>query len=195
MITLLGSGCEKQPTSEVPASLRNLVHAQARTYPDMQLQDWYKLFHQAAMGNRHLGVEDSVIYNYMLEELNRLDPSENEALVEYITPDSSMVRLNLRPFKAQSGSPAQLFEAMKGTWDRVVPAPAQLERWGALLASLAASDTENYPFTGEQVNAFFSEQQAAGFPAMHHSGTYSDAYAPAYRVLRREFVADLLPAN
>lgn len=193
IVVLLIGGCQKQTAPEVPAPLRSLVYEQARLYPDMQLQDWYKLFHQAAMGNRHLGVEDSVIYNYMLEELSGLAPAENEVLVEYITPDSSIVRLNLRPYKALAGAPAQLFAAMQGTWEQVVPKPALLESWGASLALLAASDTATFPFTAEMVHAFFSEQQAAGFPAMHHSQIYSDAYAPAYRVLQREFVADVVP--
>ncbi|MEM8488969.1 MAG: hypothetical protein AAF564_25715 [Bacteroidota bacterium] len=192
LLLILFGGCEKNKTQDLPAPFLELVNEQRNAYPAMQLEDWYKLFHQAAMGNRHLGVEDSVIFNYMLEELNSIGAAQNEQLVEYISSDSSVVRLNMRPFKAASGSPEMLFDAMKRTWKRVEQQPAQLENWGKALAILAGE--QSFPFTADRVAEFFEEKQAAGFPAIHHSKAYGEAYAPAYRVLLREYVP-LLPAD
>ncbi len=153
----------------------------------MQVQDWYKLLHQASMGNRHLGVEDSLIYNYLLDELERIDAADEEALVEYISPDSSVVRLNLRPFMAQGGDPDKLFAAMKATWDAFEPSTERLEAYWESLHR--ATNQADMPFAVEELDAFMDEQRAAGYPAIHHSPTYEEQYRPAYRVLLRRFAA------
>lgn len=165
-------------------SFHPVYKAQKERYPQMSPQDWYKLIHQAAMGNRHLGVEDQAIYNYLLRELDSIQASTVEPLVEYISPDSQVVRLNLRPYKAAGGDPDKLFEAMKATWDTVVPSSELLQsRWMELqLVS---------PMLGlkaEAMNSFFQARAKEGFPAVHHSEGYGLAYKPAYRVLLRQFV-------
>ncbi len=184
--------CERRssPLNPEPTAFQSLVDTQYHTYPEMQLQDWYKLFHQAAMGNRHLGVADSLIFNYMIEELNSIEADENESLLEYISPDSSVVRLNLRPYKALGGAPEPLFAVMKGTWEHMMEDPDQLAHWGEALADYATQASPG--FTTDEISDFFNTQQAAGFPAMHHSDVYMAVYAPAYRVLERDLALTLL---
>lgn len=167
-----------------PSAFQQLVQTQLDRYPEMDLQDAYKLLHQAAMGNRHLGVADSLIYNYLAEEMNSIAASETEPLIEYISPDSQVVRLNLRPFKASGGSIEVLFASMKATWDTIEPAPDLLARYGNTLAALA-SDT---PFTTSDIEHYFSAKEKEGFPAVHHSERYRHHYAPAYRVLLRQYL-------
>lgn len=163
-----------------PSPLQPLVDDQMARYPAMQVQDWYKLLHQAAMGNRHLGVEDSLIYNYLLDELERIDASTEEPAIEYIAPDSSVIRLNLRPFKAESGDPNELFANMRATWDTVKPSPELLESYWADLKT-----ARSLRFSSTELDAFFDAKRAEGFPAVHHSTVYESTYRPAYRVLLR----------
>lgn len=173
------TGCSTSPV----VKLQPLVESQVALYPDMGVQDWYKLLHQSAMGNRHLGVEDSLIYNYMLEELNSIEASTVEPLIEYISIDSTVIRMNLRPFKAIGGDPDDLFSAMKLTWDTVVPSVAELEANWKDLRALAESGALNV--TPEELDTFFRQKQTEGFPAVHHSDSYGTRYKPAYRVLLR----------
>ena len=158
-----------------------VIEAQRLQYPAMEMQDWYKLIHQAAMGNRHLGVEDSLIYNYLLHELNSIEANPEEPLIEFISADSQVVRLNLRPFKANGGNPDQLFAAMQETWNTVIPSPELLEEYALQVDALAK--TGEVPFTPESWQQFVSEKKTAGFPEVHHSDVYTSNYAPAYRVL------------
>jgi hypothetical protein len=47
----------------------------------------------------------------------------------------------------------------------------------------------NLPFTRPAMDAFFAPLETAGLPALHHSNGYERAYAPAYRVVRVDFLA------
>ncbi len=178
LVCMLASGCS------TPNSFQQLIETQLHLYPELEIQDAYKFLHQAAMGNRHLGVDDSLIYNYLVEELNSIEAASDEPMVEFIAPDSSVVRLNLRPFKASGGSAEVLFSSMKATWDTVEPAPDLLARYGKSLAAMAG-DT---PFAVDDIERFFAEKAAENFPAVHHSERYLQHYAPAYRILLRQYL-------
>ena len=168
--------------------LQSIVESQMSRYPEMEVQDWYKLIHQAAMGNRHLGVEDSLIYNYLVMELNSVPASSQEPLLEYISPDSAVVRLNLRPYKADGGNEEVLFAAMKATWGKVTPSEELLQNYWHDLATIASQT--GLKFKPDEVNHFFELKKEDGFPAVHHTERYEEKYKPAYRVLLREFVPE-----
>lgn len=169
------SGCSKRvdPYQEV-------VKAQFQRYPQMQVQDLYKLVYQAAMGNIHLGIEPSVLKNYLIGEMEKIEASDNEPLVEEIAGDG-MVRVNLRPFKANDGDPIKLFEAMMQTADSFHPRKEKLNEYWKAIGEMA--DDRSLPFSRSQLDSFFVTMQEQDFPAVHHSEAYSQAYQPAYRVI------------
>ena len=169
-----------------PLAIEEVFNSQVAMYPVMDVQDWYKLLHQAAMGNRHLGVDDSLIYAYLLGEWERIEASVDEPLIEYISPDSSVVRLNLRPFKASGGAPDDVFASMKKTWDSFVPSETQFE---VLLGELREASRQGMLEVPEETVAkYIEEQRRLRFPAVHHSEEYEANYRPAYRVLERRFI-------
>ncbi|MBX2821957.1 MAG: hypothetical protein KTR29_19840 [Rhodothermaceae bacterium] len=180
---ILVAGCTAE---QQPLELEAVIKSQAILYPDMEVQDWYKLLHQASMGNRHLGVEDSLIYDYLLGEWERIGASDAEPLIEYISPDSSVVRLNLRPFKAAGGTPDAVFNAMKSTWETFVPSEAQFVTYLEELQQ--ASRRSQLDISGESLTQIIDQKREEGFPAVHHSETYESLYKPAYRVLDRRFI-------
>ena len=180
---LLCSSCN---LGQEPLAIEHVISAQVAMYPAMETQDWYKLLHQAAMGNRHLGVDDSLIYAYLLEEWQRIDASDEEPLVEYISPDSSVIRLNLRPFKASGSSPDEIFDAMRKTWESFTPSEARLVE---LLDELQeAAKRRDLEIPVEEVAEYIEEKQRQRFPAVHHSEEYEAQYRPAYRVLERRYI-------
>jgi hypothetical protein len=61
------------------------------------------------------------------------------------------------------------------------PDPDKLAKFCGCLGDLA--DAGGIPSTREQVDAFMSEIAAQGYPVVHHSPGYREAYAPAYRVV------------
>ena len=182
LILLMGSCTNEQE----PLEIDSIIATQTLFYPELNEQDWYKLFHQASMGNRHLGVDDSLIYNYLLAEWARIDASDEEPLLEYISTDSSVVRLNLRPYKASGGTPDAVFDAMKKTWESFSPSEDQLVSY---LTELQRASRQRYlDLSTEELVQFINQKKEEGFPAVHHSKEYESLYKPAYRVLERRFV-------
>ena len=155
-------------------------------YPDMEADDIYKLVHQAAMGNGHLFTDTASVRLYLLNEFDEVLPDTTEPLIEPLSPDGRVVRMNLRPFKARGGDPEQLFEAMLRSSERFKQDPAALENWWTEI--MGESEYGTIPSDRTTLQQLFDRMKADGFPPQHHSETYEAAYRPAYRVLLRGLV-------
>lgn len=176
-----------------PPSMTHVLQDQAQRYPQMQVQDWYKLLHQSAMGSAHLGADSSAIYNYLLHEWAGLGPSRGEDLLEYISPDSSMVRLNLRPYKEAGGNPPDVYAMMTASWEIYKPSVKRLEDCLAQLTFMA--ERGDIWLNPDDFAAYLEEQRARDYPAVHHSDRYEQAYRPAYRVVLRSTLRLPEPAH
>lgn len=167
-----------------------LVRQHLRSYPDMQIEDVYKLAHQALAGPGHAAPSLEQADAWLMDEIAGLEaragdvpvsePAGDQVVVA-IRPDSSLLRVHLRPFVARGGDPADLARdfvaaarATEQDADSVAPALA------ALGACLASSDL---PFDRARLLAFFDERIEEGAPAIHHSDTYTRLYRPAYRLV------------
>ena len=58
------------------------------------------------------------------------------------------------------------------------------------LALCLAEDGE-LPFEQDEMQAFFKQVEENDFPVVHHSSSYEDAYRPAYRVIKQEYLETL----
>lgn len=167
-------------TSEEPA-FQKVVAAQLQRYPAMQVEDLYKLVFQAAMGNEHLMTDSAAVHGYLIHEMESIQASSEEPLLEEISPDGEVVRLNLRPFKAQNGDHQELFSAMMQTAHAFQKSPERMEQYWRDLEQMAKSGA--IAFDAAAMQSFFREMREKGFPAVHHSAVYEEKYAPAYRVI------------
>lgn len=177
-VTVLGCSKQGDPFEQI-------VKIQIQRYPETQIQDLYKLVYQAAMGNIHLGVDSSVLKGYLMSEIEGIEASDAEPLVEEISPEG-LIRLNLRPFKAQGGNPEKLFAAMMRTADSFHPEKTKINEYWKDIGKMAID--HSLPFETNQLDSFFVAMQKRDFPAIHHSEEYSKAYHPAYRVISKEFL-------
>jgi hypothetical protein len=62
----------------------------------------------------------------------------------------------------------------------------RLDRYLSDLEQMAASGA--IPFDATTVQSFFHEMREKEYPAVHHSAAYKERYAPAYRIILKEFV-------
>jgi len=162
-----------------------VIDAQLQRYPAMQIQDLYKLVYQAALGNEHLMADSAMVHDYLIRELESIQAASVEPLLEEISPDGEVVRLNLRPFKARQGDHRELFQAMMQTARAFQKSPERLEQYWRDLEQMAKSGA--IAFDAAAMQSFFREMRAKGFPAVHHSTVYEERYKPAYRVIFRKF--------
>ncbi|HEX2276064.1 MAG TPA: hypothetical protein VHN13_02935 [Candidatus Tectomicrobia bacterium] len=172
------------PTTTLPseeAAFRRLLTAQVLRYPQMEIQDLYKLIFQASFGSEHAVGGFEVARRRLLHELHGLPHGPEEPTADPISPDGRIVRVNLRPYLANGGDPAALLEAFVRTGREYCGAGATLRRYWRYAERMATVGP--FAFAPEALQGFFAKIQAAGFPAMRHSPAYTTAYRPAYRVV------------
>jgi hypothetical protein len=167
--------------------ISQLLGAHLQRYPRMQLEDIYKLLHQAAMGPEH-AVEDAAAARARLQtEAQQLGSGPAEPLVDPISPDGRLARVHLRTY-LESGNPIDhLAAAFVDTANTYPAAPDKLAKFCGCLGDLAAA--RGIPFARDKVESFFADLAARGYPAIRHSQTYRDLYHPAYRVVAVEYIA------
>ncbi|HLA69485.1 MAG TPA: hypothetical protein VJN65_07260 [Bacteroidota bacterium] len=169
---------------------QRLILEQCARYPKLDAQDLYKFAFQAAMGNEHLMTDTVSLFRYLTDELSSLAPGDSsEPLIEYLTPDSTLVRYNLRPFKARNGDPSSLLRAMLTTASTYIASRERLENWLREIRDLAMRNQIHISETG--LAEYFSRLEAGGYSAIHHSKKYGQSYHPAYRVIARSQVTGI----
>jgi hypothetical protein len=179
----------KDPTTALipeQVTFRGILSNQIQRYPQLEIQDLYKLIFQASFGSEHAVAGRAAAHRWLERELRELAPGPEEPIIDPISPDGSIVRINLRPYLAARKALACLLAAFARTARGYHGTEAALHRYWHDAEHMAAAGL--LPFAPEALHRFFAEMQAASFPAVHHSAAYTAAYHPAYRVVRSEFL-------
>lgn len=171
-----------------------LLGRQFQRYPRMELTDVYKLLHQAAMGPEH-AVQDPAGARERLEsEVAQLGEGPQEQLVDVISPDGNLARIHLRPYLAAGLALETLAEAFVQTARTRSGSPDKLAKFCGCLGDLAAAG--GIPFSRDEVESYFASIVKRGYPVVHHSQAYREAYRPAYRVVALEHLPAMpIPAR
>ena len=161
--------------------LEKILRAHAKRYPLMQPTDAVKLIYQNEFGGGHLIRDEEACLNYLRREYTSVAKDPTVPLYEDI--GNGIIRVNLAAVKPEDLE--QLGRAFidsaakhKGTMDRFLN---KLE----VLRKLANEGVFN--FDTNALNAYLSEYEAAGYPAVSHSPEYRQAYKPAYRIIRKAY--------
>ena len=170
-----------------PEGWLELLQVHLSWYPLMGLRDIYKLLYQGVMGSEHLIASPEGFINYLAEEFDPLLPDRSGRLLEPIRPDQTLLRINLRPFKAQQMELDLLIPAVLETARSFSGNLAELQSaWTGFVQSCERGSISNFDI--KEIHHFTSWLEQLGFPAVHHSETYSREYQPAYRLISEPFV-------
>jgi hypothetical protein len=167
--------------------ISNLLASHLQRYPQMELEDIYKLLHQAAMGPEHALHDASAVRARLLTEAQALGTGPDDPILDPISPDGRLARVHLRAYLAQGKALDDLANAFIQTAAACPPAPDKLAKFCDCLGDLAA--VGGIPFERVPVERFFGELQQRGYPAIRHSDTYRTRYRPAYRVVAVELLS------
>lgn len=163
----------------------NLFRYQRSLHDCIRVQDGYKLLYQAHFGVEHILVDSLVARQFLLQELVSLEGStSNEPLIERISTDNRMVRINLRPFKDLNLEPDLLVKAMFVSAAGTTADTLEFYREWNEFSSLVAYGLLEIP--PDDLQAWNERINSGEFLAKHHSAQYSRANKPAYRVVLRE---------
>ena len=180
-----GSAAMGRP-SAMESAFDLIIEQQIARYPRMEPQDLYKLAFQAAMGSAHSVRDAAEAKEWLARESRELAPGPAEPVVDPISPDSAMVRVNLRPYLAAGGQLAPLAEAFVRTAHTYRGSLPRLEEYLAYVERSA--EAGRLPVSAADLRAYCDEMRRRGYPAPEHSTRYVEAYHPAYRVLLRAYL-------
>ena len=166
--------------------VNQLLSAHLARYPAMQLDDIYKLLHQAALGPGHALDNPAAARKRLDQEMAALGDAPAEPLQDIISPDGRLGRVHLRSYLAAGGNPDTLHRAFVETANSYPPSADKLAKFCDCLGDLAAAG--GIPFAREEVVAYFDRIARASYPVVHHSRMYTDAYKPAYRVVAVDYL-------
>jgi hypothetical protein len=166
------------------SSLEELIRWHQRLRPDLQVVDVYKMLFQSVFGIQHI-LHDKA-KRYLEQELSTLETQKpyNEPLIENISIDNAMVRVNLRPFKMRGLSSEKLFSAMVTSAKE--PKRTQktfLKLWNRFKSQVEAGKLD---FDESSLEDFDKKVKKENYPLYHHSERYRRSYSPAYRVVKKE---------
>lgn len=168
--------------------LLSLISYHLERYGESQPRDIYKLIYQGVYGVGHLMSDKA--RDYLVEETGRIIVSDYMArpLLEPVSMDGSMVRVNLRPFTRLGHDLDRLFEVMVYS-SRVKGDNTEfMELWNCYVSLVREGVIE---MELDEVARIDSELAEKGIQAMHHTEEYREAYYPAYRVvLEKLFVEE-----
>jgi hypothetical protein len=148
-------------------------------YPEMQIQDIYKLIHQAALGSEHAAINRHEACMRLEREIMQLGSEDAELAIDPISVDGKIARVHLRPFFAENGDPEALLTAFIRTANEFHGDEQTLNNYWDIATRMGF-------FPGAAMNDFIQSMQ--NYPATHHSKIYTQRYRPAYRVVLQKYL-------
>ena len=158
---------------------RDFLLEQCARYPALRPQDLLKALHQSVFGCGHFVNDEAAGLACLRDELPGAERSEIEPL------DGGFCRVHLGLLKKTGLAAETLFRLFALSAESPCGAQAELEEKLSDLLALAAEGC--LPFSYAETAAAAEDWRKAGLPACHHSPEFRAAYAPAYRVVRREY--------
>jgi hypothetical protein len=152
----------------------------------MQVEDAYKLVHQASLGSEHAVSDVARAREWLTHELAHLGEGPAEPILDPISADDRILRVHLRPYVANGGDPVRLLDAFVRTANDFQGSTDQLRIYWACVERMASAG--HLPFSQALVREYAVRMEALNYPAVHHSDAYRAAYRPAYRVIARDFL-------
>ena len=156
-----------------------------KNYPKLQLPDLQKYMFQSSFGCEHLIACPEAAEEYIKKEAEQCG-TLTEAYTEPLAGDYCRVHLGYIREGLNPATLAKLFFLSAG---HVEDGRERLEE--KIAALMEAVEEGLLPFEKATVEETIEKWREAGYPACHHSETFRAAYAPAYRLVKKEYAAFL----
>ena len=165
---------------------REFLQQQIKKYPKMQLQDLFKFLYQSAFGCEHLvsSVEDAVA---SIQKEATLLSDGDWCEPELLDGDYCRVPLSYLKRGLSAETLGKLFFFSAKTEEE-----GKKNLQTKLQIAEAMIMEHLLPFSKEKFISAKNHWEANGFPPIHHSAEYREAYHPSYRLMQTKFLP-LLP--
>jgi len=188
-ILFLGLPTKAQQNEKIRVAVEN----QLKMYPKSTLQDLYKNFFQDYFGPGHMINDTTAAGTYLDRELASFE-KVNNSYYEPTGYNGNFYRVNLSVIKDGLISREIYFDAFIRSVNDIQP--ITLEEWQKEWKEIdSVIQTMNLQLTGytEDRKKIFQLLEDGKY-VMHHSQTFSKAYKPHYRIIKRSiFEKEILP--
>ena len=169
---------------------RNLLISHYATYPRLEVADIFKFIFQSAFGCEHFVSSEERALNYIKAELERINGDQSAPRIDALDGDYSRVHLSCINDTLSAEALAKYFCLSA----KVEPdGKERLLEKISVARELIADGT--IPLSLSDFDELHAKWEAAGYPAIHHSESFREAYHPAYRVIANEYVNMLFPTQ
>jgi len=162
----------------------SILRKHALKYKKMTPCDAVKLAYQSVYGPGHMITDGTKVLEWIEKEYATVMPDREKELIEpiggvYARLHLSALDPDVIPFTAVQALFCHAAKKADGT----------LAQWETALKVIRRGTQEGYlPFDTETWDTYLHGYRTAGMGAVHHSDVYREAYQPAYRIIRKEFV-------
>lgn len=163
-------------------NLYDLIQKHQQSKLKLLVQDVYKLLYQSVLGVGHLLEHPQAGKKSLEKELNTIEASTTDSLIETISTNDEIVRINLRHFKALKLSTEILYKVMILSAKATTGSQPDLERVWSEFKHLVKEGKLNY--NKSELKKFDAWIVKNNYPRVHHSEIYRATNRPAYRVIR-----------
>lgn len=161
---------------------RNLLIKHYETYPKLQIQDIFKFLYQSTFGCEHFISSLETVTDYIQKEYESI-PLESQPVVEQLDGAYCRVYLSYLNSGLSANTLGSLF---------FLSAKKEENGKQALLQKLTIAKglvCENLlPFSITDFEQAVKDWEAKGYPSVHHSNVFREAYRPSYRVIAKEYL-------
>ena len=165
------------------STTRDLLISHYTAYPKLEVADIFKFIFQSAFGCEHLVSSEERALNYIIAELERIKDENSEPRVDALDGDYSRVYLSCLNDEVTPDVLAKYFCLSAKT------EPCGKER---LLEKISVAreliEDGTIPLSLSDFDELHAKWREAGYPAIHHSESFREAYHPAYRVIANEYL-------
>ncbi len=160
-----------------------LIYEHVKLRPAAKAQDIYKLLYQGVFGVGHI-ISDRA-WDVLEEEADRINLEDHldDPLFEPVSPDGSMVRVNLRQYINQGNDLKTLFQVMKKSAMHIGDPEMFLGYWSSFKKLVSEGELN---FDWGEIKMLDELIERDGVKPIHHTEAYREAYYPAYRVIQIE---------
>lgn len=159
-----------------------IIKHHQQTKQHFSIQDAYKLLYQCNFGVSHILENKEHAKQFLVKEFNSITPSQKEPLIESISTDDQVVRINLRTFKSHNNDINALFRVML---DSALEINGSMSDFINLWQEFKIAVEDGFlTFNKNEMRTFDNLVITQNYPVMHHSDKYRQANQPAYRVVK-----------
>ncbi len=169
-------------------NIKSAINYQLENYPASRLTDIYKSFFQDFYGPGHLLENPDAALNYLERELEQVDSYSLKNSIEGTGYKNQFARVDLcliKDGRITYDDFSKLFIKSAETF-KLPDIEEWKKEWTKILSVIESMEIEIQEFATDKF--MLNEMLERGEYVVHHSEEYIEAYAPHYRIIRRDLV-------